>query len=586
LASSEGTLTFGALNTQILAEDPRLSSRNIKLVKLRLPVAELMEEFAAQTGVLFEARDNAWDDSGRWRVMCCLRDAVSVADAMEAVRSALSQKGATWSWRRTGVAPDYTYRLLRPANYEKLMEANRDEVHSFFRKEYEQAKRSFGMTPEQLKEAARSDDTGIFGVIGRQEHTREGLQSFATSLSPEQQNKVLSGGRVEIDLANANDITRTFAANRLAEMEKWSHTSMSAQSTVTFAFEQMSIKHSPSLFITFDTFGGYAYLGGVPTERKWQARFAAEAMVEGDAAKPTDTDILDKKFLPPTKKDKPSDDGDEHPEQVIERELRATYDAEGCFARIANAESPRINFVACLAQKNIINSSMSPVYGQTVRDVIEEMGKRSIVAKWRRGILLFRYTAGFANDDNIVDVTPYPLYRMLRNRLDTYGTQKYIPLTDLCEMTRLATPRQINTAYEEYPAPFDFLKGYCIARAYDVLQALSRQPELLERMNSEQGVAVGELTPTLRKVLKMPAETPPATRLLFRQMVKQTHLSPPPLGVVGTWFLRGGNATDQAIFEFAYPVPQTWKSVSEVRRAKLKVRQEQEDRRRQQRITQ
>jgi hypothetical protein len=474
------------------------------------------------------------------------------------------------------MAPNYTYRFVRPANYEKLAEANRAEVHAFFRKQFDQAKRGLDMTPEELQLAARTDDTGMLALMAKQQHTREGLNVFANSLSAEQQEQVLAGGDVDVDLAKADDATQTFAANRLKEMTKWNGNSFGPQKTIRFSFDQMGIEHSPSMFIMFDNFGGYAYLGGVPTERKWQARFAAEALIEGDSDTPVEKGLLDQKFMPPLEPESGRKKGEVTAPQVLDEEVRLSYDAEECLARIAEAESPRINFVACLAQKNIINSSMSPVYGQTVAKLIQEMKERSIVAKWRNGILVFRYTAGFSSNDSVAKMAPYPLYKILRDRLDGYGSAKRIPLSDVMEIVGLSTFAQRSNAYKERPIAFNFLNGGLLARVSDVLLALSKQPELATKMESEEGVAVGDLTPALRKALHIPQITPASTSLVFRQSVIRSTPSSGPENVVATWSLKNGGESDPPpppVFDFTYPVPKTYKEISRILEAKRLARE-------------
>ncbi|MBC8134996.1 MAG: hypothetical protein H8F28_03810, partial [Fibrella sp.] len=285
-------LRFGVVNADLLADDPRLAQARVSGVSPRIALAELLEQWQAQTGVALSARDTDADDSGRWQVTAGLRDALSLADAMNALRSVMSEQGATWQWERSGRSPDFAYRFVRPLSLEDRAAKRRQVVQDDFENTVARIKDALLLPDDELKRAAQRDKTGVLGrLVEDNGLVKKGMAAFFSNLSEQQQKDVLRGGKLEIPYRQLDEQGKEFAtafAKYMVDGALIGGKPVPPEVPTELLIECSTAPDGviPFLSIIVRPAGGWSFTRGLAHEAQWRDRLAAEVSLRDDDRKP------------------------------------------------------------------------------------------------------------------------------------------------------------------------------------------------------------------------------------------------------------------------------------------------------------
>ncbi len=511
-------LRFGVVNPALLADDPRLTQAKVATVEPRVYVAELLEQWQNQTNIVLEARDTPQDDSGRWQVMIALRNAITIADAMNALRSVLSQQGATWQWERSGTAPNYAYRLIRPLSLEARDAALKQAVQDDFENTVARIKKALTLSDAELKQAARNDKTGVLNRLLEPDGlVKQGMSAFFSNLNDEQQQKILRGGELELKYDALNESGKQYAVAFNKYMVEGF-----TQNGVQIPYDMPTRVNigrdiAPGAIMPFLLIqvsgdkgggGGWGYTDKKTHEAQWRDRVVEEVFLRDDAKIPGNNTLL-AQMITPMKEDIPPSFLPAQGGRLMRRDL------EKSLLDLARAESPSVNFLARLPQ--IEPTGSIGVYGRTLTELITELRKHNVAAKWNGDTLLLCSTAGFTYNDGVATLPPYAAYRFVSEHLDAWATTKYPPLNDLMQLTRLATKEQWEGLYLLNEKAFPFFEPHELPRSYELLAAMASAPsEIIEQMTSATGVPIARLPTSFNGLLNIPPATPGSSRLVYR----------------------------------------------------------------------
>jgi hypothetical protein len=517
VTSASQPVSFGALTPELLADDARLTRQKVRMVEVRAYLSDALKGWSEQSGVALEARDEGADTSGRWRVMIALRDSVSVGHAMDALRSVLSERALVWHWERTGGAPDYRYRLIAPSSAirQQRQEALRRITQEEFEQQFGISKRALTMTPEEIAQAAANDPTGRLRSMADDPRISEGLVAFVSNVSPEQQQAVLSGQvrQLTLPFSEMNEAGQTFAMNRAKEKVRLNAASgltleEAMPTKLIIEYYQAAGKSTPSLmFLVGNERGasGGTYVGGTKLESRRRDALARDILLNGDTKKNTaNAAVTDEKI----ERD-PNISSSRSATLIAQLKGR---DQEDSLLQLAEAASPRINFMARLGQ-TIGSSGKQPIYGQTLSWLIDKFYKDSVPSKWNHDILLLQFTGGFAVHDGVENVPPQPLYAFAVGHLDGWVKQKTLPLGDVLTLTQMGSPAQLQTLRNELGMSFYFLEN--LPPYYPIFSKMaSQEPDVRKSLLSRAGARIDSLSPELLAELSIPKGTPGSARVV------------------------------------------------------------------------
>lgn len=522
--ASESNIRLGHIGRDLILQDPRLSSTTVKGIIPRAYVGPLLDDWHDQTGVVMEAKDIKSDDSGRWRVMVALREPISLSEAMNALRSTLSQKGATWQWVRSGKEPNYSYRLIRPASLESRNIELSKNVQDDFESAIERMRSALALPESELRKAASEDNTGVLNrLLEPNGVTRLGMTAFFSSLSTEGQKNILQGSNVEMPEAKFNGDTKAWV-NAFAKAEKQG-ISVNGLPLAPESYDRVQFRTSrtsdgiiPYLSIWAGNdqgAGGWSYSLSRKHEAQWKERLATNILLREDFKMPGDLDLLTQMIIKPTKELL-------NPLPVPQRVMVRHRGLEAALLELSLAETPRVNFFARLPQTG--EQDQVSVYGRRLSEVLEELRNRNVASKWQGNVLLFSYTAGFAyGNDDLSKVAPVVAYNYAVERLDAWAESGNVPLDDRLTLARLATVEQWDGLANELPEAFGFLSSRNgLGFSYGLYSALaSARPDTVRELASERGVSVGKLSPELRTAFSVPTGIPGTYHLIYKEQPAQ-----------------------------------------------------------------
>ncbi len=451
-------------------QDPRLEQR-VTVAAPRLYVGDLLARLSSLSGVSIETgrlRDGTADE----RVTARLREC-PLAEAMDALWSLLSYRGAEWHWNRTPSRGTFRYELIRPREAQDFARRLEEHVESDFLRHADHMLAAVAMSPEQRAQLARTEPT-VSGLLSS-ERLRGGLKLFSEALSPETRAQVLRGERqVTVSVAQLSAEGKAFvqtlwargAGNRL--QSDGGAVPVPEPQSVMFEAARIGDKVSPSLYIHPEGMGGYGYLGGTTYEASHRQR------------------VLDLWRLPGDASDHPhSGRAAREPEEPSE-EREAARALERRLTQLS--EGAQLNLLARLPR---IQSDAGPPYGRKVKEYLEGLNRRApyVHAKWRQGVLLLSYPAWFMEAGSPGERAPWLVVRELK-AAEERG-KGILSLKDLARAASVLTEPQLRDLEDEYPAMVH------VAAWRDLFVLLARSRRASERLVSPEGIAVAELQSVL-----------------------------------------------------------------------------------------
>jgi len=473
VAAAALLLTAGAtaadpITSQMRRDDPRLAQR-VSLTRPRLYVAELLAELSRQTGVELVAGD-VGDGAGDEQVTAILRD-VPLADALDALWSLVSYRGAEWHWQRLGKEGSYRYRLLRPRAAQLLAAQMRQRIQTDF-EAHAAAMLAGAFADDRTRAKMEARDPALRGLV-ESERLRAGLRLFAETLPPETRLAVLR--REARPYVRGSDLSPTgqafirFLWDQATRLPTGERLPIPEPTVVFFFVEWFPNEIAPSLYIMPDGIGGYAYIGGVPYERVWQERIGEEWLLHGDRRNDrAGTRRIEAPDPPPPPK----------PEDAT---------PAGRMAQLADAAG--ISILARLPFHH--ERDPGAPFGQTVEQYLATLTEKlpAYLHKWRRGILVVTYANWFVSEADLPNV-PWELVQQLREA--ERRQDGFLRLDDLVAAAMRLTERQLLRLAQEFRVMAS------VAAWRSVLRVCANSPENLSRLRSRQGFPIAPVAEAVR----------------------------------------------------------------------------------------
>src|SRR5687767_14386542 len=166
------------ITPEMRREDSRLE-KPVTVALERARVGELLKALSEQTKVPLSASDK---DGAADPVLRVDLRAVPLFEALDALWSLLSYKGARWHWVREDVDGQFRYSLTRPLAARNLPAQLRDGIQTLFEQEAEKTRAYLRMGPAELERHAESDRQSK-AILTSPTH-RTGLQIFFDCIPP------------------------------------------------------------------------------------------------------------------------------------------------------------------------------------------------------------------------------------------------------------------------------------------------------------------------------------------------------------------------------------------------------------------
>ncbi len=389
------TAQASGLTAAIRAEDARLEKR-VTLFLPRCTLQEAVQALQEQTGVALSAPSpkSLNKEYGEDRLCVVLRDA-PLGDALDALYSLMSYRGASWDWRRTGeitTRPEVAYVLRRsPGGLARLGEPIAAQVQTDYEAQASSLEKTLKLPVERQKELGASNfDIGAMfykdPVIASRQ--RGGLETFFSALSPEQRLNVLRGASIEVTVKDLPEVGKKFARETWDYAQSANHAPAPMLPYVKFRTDTVG-SLCPILRITP---GGYSYIGNLFEEARQRKKVAALWKLRDDVP-PASADTLTV-----NKPDKPAPYP--LPELASKEALNDPNELAQFFWRVSEGAS--VSLMAVLPPKTSNTTlymtppltQQSP-YGKTLSSLLAALGEYPywVDSKWRGNVLLLRDAA-------------------------------------------------------------------------------------------------------------------------------------------------------------------------------------------------
>ncbi len=414
-------------------QDPRLE-KPVSCVASHIYIGELVETFSKQSGVPITADEVGGASDVDVTVSL---DHIPLADAMEALWSLVSYQNAEWGWERTGKASEYRYRLVQPEAARLLPNTLHDQVDKEFQAQVKKMLDALKMTPDQLKEAAKSDKLLASMAAGKDDRVRPSMEIFA-DLPSELQNSILQDHNgVSILVSQLSPEGRKYVhENWLAVRDRGGLTKDESGNLIPVREPQSiiimgaynDVKMAPSLNI--DTgFGCGDLAGGGWMEKEWRNKVSLMWMRPGDL-----------RDVPAAAKQIPT------PRATSAAPSKHTFDQR--LMQLARAAS--IPLLARLPDEREGSTSITdtPPYNQTVGTYLTHL-QSSLEHKWRSGVLLLSYSPRLTDPAKQTDA-PWSVVRQLRES-EAKG-DGYLTLADYARAAHALTPQQMQALSAHFPS--------------------------------------------------------------------------------------------------------------------------------------
>jgi hypothetical protein len=415
------------IDAKMRTEDARLNTK-INLPAAQLYVGELLERLSTQTGVSLQM--NTQEEASGVLLLVCLNK-VTLGEALDAVWSTLTYKGAEWRWERSGKPGAYQYFLVQSRQAKEMAGDFREQIQRWLEEEYKKMLAAARMTPEQRRQALEKEVSEIYqgDKKGIDEYfsdprTWMALRTFEEALSPEERLRVLRGQQ-----------TATVSTDQLSQQGKdfveylWKEAESTEPILRSLYFEtrRRDDEIVPVFYIHAHPLGGYSYLGG---------RFSlAEKAI----------DYLTTRWMQP-------DDKADNP--LMERKLIRNAKSMGVKADtqldqylIELSLLLPTSLIARLPQKGNSGASIQPPL-ETLDIYLTylQMFPPQLMAKWRHKMLLLSFPGWIWDTESFV---PYALVKHLRQDAKIHAG--FLPIRQVVKSAARLTQSQVEHLQREFP---------------------------------------------------------------------------------------------------------------------------------------
>jgi len=466
------------------ARDARLEQK-VTFTQNPVYVGELLDALSKQSGVVIEARDE--DHAADERIAVYLND-VRLGDALDAVWSFLSRKGAGYDWSQetvsvTGTAASkavYKYRFIRTGSARDYVVGVRKQIQDEYESEVDALLAMRGADKE--KRAALARDNPAADFLWKDKGIREGIGALADSLSPDQIKQVLRSEReIDLPLDKASPSARAMARGSVAEERELNPSMTFADPTfIHFRTSWGATSVAPTLSIGFNDARGYA--GGTPLATVWSKRLGDDWKLSGDR------DICDAAVA-----DRPIDTAN----AVAPNQYSGS---QGALAAnlAALSRGAGVSSIGGALPTNIgFSMAGLPRAGQSVRQYVAALRENGVFhTKWRGNILLISLiSAPLRLGDPHV---PWSVVKGLRAE-KAHAPDGLVPAATVFRLAHDLDAEQL-ALLGETEADWGFTENLLPWQTF--WATLHRRPDLAEKALSPDGLAIADLPVALRNLVR------------------------------------------------------------------------------------
>ena len=447
----------GEISAEMRAADTRLE-RRVSLRADRWYVGELCEHIARLAGVPVSAHDR--DGAADPRVIAILND-MTLADAMNALRSLLSYEGAPYIWDRRGQAPSFSYVLCRSLKAQRLAGEITARVQADFEAECSKLLQMCRLSDDDLRRLAGTDP--LADNMVKFPRVQAAWQMLGDVVSPDALAGVLRGERtLTLSVADLPPSGRRFVDRVWSEGRRYILTPEGGRAEapepdrVYVHTDRAGPSAATSLFIGLPHAGEYAYAGGVPLARRTLQVHMPEWVLDSDRAKDPREDALVPRPSP------------EPPEPAKGPTL--------AFRLGQLADAVRISIICRIPA--VAEGMTGPVpYGRTPAQYLDALGRRYglLQTKWNGATLLVT-SSGWSWHE------PQQLTWLMEKGLRRSLARKDgMSFHEVVQLAASLNEHQSQTVGTDHPS-LSFL------RRPGLFAELGREPGLAERALSAEGI--------------------------------------------------------------------------------------------------
>ncbi|MCX6361710.1 MAG: hypothetical protein NT029_18040 [Armatimonadetes bacterium] len=417
------------VTASMVRDDPRLATR-ITIRCGRIYLGDLFERASVATGVDVSA--STQDGAADIQVLASLRE-LPLADAMDAAWSLVSYRGYVWRWERSGEAPAYRYRLIRPQAAASLADALEERIQEAFEEQVALLARAGALSPEERNRLA--EQAGGAGALLRDPRCVEVTSLFRAICPQGDAAAVLRGSKqLTVPVSKLPEdaqamVHATFVAakaKRLTSSGDWEP--VPEPTSVTFRAGAFAPMAAASLYMDIEGIGGHGYAGGMPLEAEWARRMADLWRLPGDAG----ADAAEVRELPPARRE----GGVDPREPPTTRRLLELSGAvpDSLLARLPVSE---------------MHDPGVPV-GRPLSEFLQQLAETPpcLRHKWRRGVLLLAYPSWFRQAEERFS-PPWTSVKRLREASRSLPSP--LPVAELCAAAAAMGPDHLMALAREFP---------------------------------------------------------------------------------------------------------------------------------------
>lgn len=269
----------GDLTGEQRRADDRLS-RPVTYVAAEVYVGRLLEDLSKQTGVALAVGDPR-DGAADFRVTVRLQQ-VPLGDALSALWSLMSFRGAEWDWTRSEVEGAFRYRLYRPQRARQFPDELPDLIEARF-EECALRQIQLVLAPPKDRERIAGDDPVVRKLLesaGTEGGDRvwRAIRTFAENVPEARWLSVLRGETLRIPLDKLSAAGRGHVQAELDLKAKararfgLPPSPTPSPNSIEFSRGGAPVYATPSLFLMLEDIGGYATFGGTPLGEEFNER--------------------------------------------------------------------------------------------------------------------------------------------------------------------------------------------------------------------------------------------------------------------------------------------------------------------------
>ncbi len=416
-------------------------------------VGELLVAVTAATGVDLgvKARNNGCTDEP----LLVALQGVPLVNAMNGLRSLLSQKGGEWVWLREGTKPNYRYRLTRSVSAAALPARLRERREQIFLSDLRDR-----LNSARAGRPVGTDSRAITSV-------REGIETFEAELSPQEKRAVLAGSEVTKRVSGFSSVGKSFVTKRFQAAGNRAPADIKMESPdgpswVTFSLDRSPPYDSPALLIVLEGIGGYGYTSRLAVNAELDKDSRERWLLAGDEA----TSPREESRIP----------GPEPPRgwsRNLNTRMASWEHASARKRLLLLARNTGLQIIARLPSRQ--EPDPGPSAGSSLGGVLSRLEAAGIQHKWRDGLLLLGYKGWWAEDPRVFRPSWDVVRRLEKSTQASNGLLTFLDLSDACGYTSSRSREFLDLRFPGVGLTSQFPNLFEVRRARnDVWRALSQ----------------------------------------------------------------------------------------------------------------